>query len=163
MARTRSSKPPLGLVLVRLCIGAIFAHHGWTLLRSGGVDAQVVRKGVREAALSLNGLFAWWGETVLLYNPDAIAFLWRWGALVCGLCLLLGALTRPVGWIATFFLLNAYAFAPAGRELLFLLLLVCALACALSRAGRRMGLDPMFDQHLPSWLTWTRSQGGFLS
>lgn len=160
-----AKKPPppsLGLVLVRLVTGLVLLRHGWRWVTAGGVDGRTVRRHATEAIADLGGVLAWWGETLLLGNPDAIAFLWRWAALLCGLCLLLGALTRPAGWIATLFLLHAYAYGPASEALTFLLLLVCSLACALSRAGRRLGLDPMFDAHFPPWLTWTRSQGTFL-
>jgi len=151
---------------VRLATGAILVQNGWRWVTAGGVDGRLVGRCVERALPSLPGPLAAWGRTVLLENPAAIAFLWRWAALACGLALVFGALTRPAGWIATLFLLHGYVYGPPDLALTFLLLLVCALACALSRAGRRLGLDPMFDQHFPTWLTWVkgaRRQSPFVS
>jgi len=101
-------------------------------------------------------VFEWWGRDVLLSNPDAIAFLWKWAAMLSGVCLILGALIRPTSVIAAFFLLNGWMFGPDEQRLLFLVLAVSCLACAIGRAGRRFGLDRIFDQHFPGWATWSR-------
>jgi len=161
--RETSSAPSIGLVLVRLVTGAILVFHGWRWLQGPGIDPEQVRLAVQRSLDGLPGLLAGWGEHVLLSNPDAIAFLWTWAAFLCGCLLFLGALTRPAGWVAVLFLLHGYAYGPEPDRLLFLVLLVSCLACALSRAGRRIGLDVAFDEHFPGWLTWTRRPGSFFS
>ena len=163
MARRDRPLPGLGLVLIRLVTGATLMSRGWSWIAEGLPGGRSVERFVREARGRIPDLLAWWGDHVLLVNPDAIAFLVRWVALLSGLCLVLGALTRPAGWIAVFFLTHAYVYGPESQELVFLLLLVSCLACALSRAGRRAGLDRMFDEHFPAWVTWSRSSGSFLS
>ena len=52
---------------------------------------------------------------------------------------------------------------PPQASLALFLLLVGSVACSASRAGRRLGLDPLLDEQLPSWLTWTHRHTTFLS
>ncbi len=163
MASKAHLPPTLGLVLVRIVTGWVFVAHGWSWLQGEGAGEEALRRWVDNASETLHPAFAWWGENVLLYNPSGSLVLWEWSALVLGVLLTLGALTRPVGWIAVFFLLNAFAFGPESHELVFLLLLVSSLACALSRAGRRFGFDKLFDGYFPGWVTWTRTPSSFLS
>ncbi len=162
MARKESRSPAAGLVLVRLTTGLVLLVHGWRWLATGDLDGGLVRDTVDSALVEGRGMIEWWGREVLLSNPDAIAFLARWVAFVTGACLTLGALTRPMATIAAFFLLNAWGFGSEGHGVLFLVLAACCVACAMSRAGRRLGLDTVFDQHFPAWLTWTRRKRSFL-
>lgn len=163
MARKDSPFPTAGLVLVRLVCGLVFVTHGWRWLSEGGLGAAEVRTAVDTALVHGRSIFDWWGREVLLSNPDAIAFLWRWMALLAGICLFLGVLTRPIGVLAAFFLVNGWMFGPDPQRLLFLVLTVSCLACSIGRAGRRFGMDRMFDQHFPGWVTWSRSpKRGFL-
>ena len=164
MARKASFSPTLGMVLIRVVAGAILLIHGWNWLHDGGIDGRTVLRSVEASLDGLPAVVEWWGENVLLQNPDAFAFFWRWGALLCGLSLLLGGLTRPVGVVACVLLAHGIAYGPERYELLYLLLAVASFACAISGAGRRLGLDALFDLHFPAWVTWTRrSSSSFLS
>jgi len=156
MGRKNSPFPTAGLVLVRLACGLVFVRQGWEWIATGTLHGAVVRAAVEDSLVHGRAWFEWWGRDVLLSNPDAIAFLFQWIALFAGVCLFLGALTRPAGVIAAFFLGNAWMFGPPSQRLLFLVLAVSCLACSIGRAGRRLGLDRMFDQHFPGWLTWSR-------
>lgn len=151
--------PTSGLVLIRIVVGVVLFSNGWRWLSESTLDGTVVETIVTASAGELSAPLAWWGDTFLLYNPDAMAFLWRWGALWIGVLFILGALTRPAGALAALFLAHALCFGPREYELSFLLLLVSSLAISSARAGRRFGLDSVFDQHFPSWMTWTRRSG----
>ena len=97
MAGSQTSRPTLGLVLIRVAIGVVLLMHGWSAVHGGGVDGDAVRDVVHGTLSGAPEPIAWWGQNVLLSNPEGVAFLWRWAALVCGLGLALGALTRPAG------------------------------------------------------------------
>ena len=164
MAKRVQSITPLGMVLIRVVTGAVLLLHGWEWLKEGTLTGSVVLRLVEDALPGLPASIGWWGESVLLVNPDAFAFFGRWAALLIGVALVLGALTRPAGLLAVLFLGHAIAFGPVEAELAFVLLAVSAFACSVSGAGRRLGLDALFDQHFPSWVTWTRSSSSsFLS
>jgi len=150
------SRPTFGLVLVRCAIGLVFLWHGWAWVSEKSFTGSDVVEHVRASAERHSGFVTWWGETVLLYNPDAIAFLWSWAALVFGVLITLGALTRPAGALAALFCCHGLLYGPSDQDVAFLLLLVGALASAASGAGRRFGLDTAFDQNFPSWITWRR-------
>jgi len=163
MAKRTRTPIPLGLVLIRVVTGAVLVLHGWRWLKAGTLDGVVVRVQVEQALPQVSSWLAWWGESVVLANPDAIAFFWRWGALMIGLSFCAGALTRPAGVLATVFLAHAVVFGTAQQELAFFLLSLSTLVCAASGAGRRLGLDAMFDDHFPGWVTWARNRNtGFL-
>jgi len=164
MARRKRTDIPLGMVLLRAVTGVILLAHGWTWLKEGGFDGRTVLTNVEGSLPHVSAALAWWGENVLLANPDAFAFFWRWAAFLIGVAFVFGALTRPAGILAVVFLAHAVAYGPPSLELLFLVLAMIAFACAASGAGRRVGLDALFDEHFPGWVTWARSQGsGFLS
>ena len=164
MANGRSRGVPLGLVLLRITTGGVLVRQGWRWLTSDPLEAGAVRASIERSLDSLASWLVWWGEHALLASPDATALFWRWGALLFGLCFVLGALTRPAGFLAGLFLAHGIAYGPRETELAAFLLLVLCFACALSGAGRRWGLDALFDQHFPSWITWSRRpSSGFLS
>jgi len=163
MSRSRNPPPPWGLVLVRLVTGGVLAARGWRWVRDGGMDGTAIDAYVRAALPDAGGLARWWAELFLLENPEGVALLARSAALVLGALLFAGALTRPAGALASFFLLHAWLYAPPQAALALFLLLVGAVACSASRAGRRLGLDPLLDDQLPAWLTWTRKKSTFLS
>jgi uncharacterized membrane protein YphA (DoxX/SURF4 family) len=164
MAKRVQKVTPLGMVLIRVVTGAVLTLHGWRWLMDGTLTGSVVLEGVEDALPGLPGAVAWWGENVLLVNPDAFAFFTRWAALVIGILFVVGALTRPAGLAAVLFLGHAIAYGPVEAELALVLLAVSAFACSVSGAGRRLGLDALFDEHFPSWMTWTRSSSSsFLS
>ena len=162
MAR-QTNQVPLALVGVRVTAGLILLSHGWRWLHGSGPDGDAVRTSAKAAMADLSGLFAWWGESVILYNPDAMGFFWRWAAFLFGLSLLLGALTRPAGTLAALVLCHGILYGPEEQDLTFTLLLVSCLASAWGGAGLRLGLDAAFDEHFPSWLTWSRRKTSFLS
>lgn len=162
--RNHAPSPTLGLVLIRVFIGGVLLVHGWRWVKTGGLDGRVVLRSVRAALSDVPPWLHWWGEHAVLMNPDAIAFFWRWGALLGGVAFLLGALVRPVGLFVGLFLAHAIAFGAPQQSMLFLVLLVSCLGCALAGAGRRAGLDSVFDQHFPGWVTWSRRRStAFLS
>ena len=61
---------------------------------------------------------------------------------------------RPAAALALVLLAGVHFAGPVAYRELTLLLAVCALACAGSRAGRRLGCDEYLDRRLPRWLTW---------
>ncbi len=165
MAKQVRPKLPLGMVLIRVVTGAILLAHGWGWLKTGEFDGATVL-GVVEAGRdpAAWGIANWWTEHVVLANADASAFLWRWAAFLIGVAMTIGALARPAALIGVFFLLHAFFYGPSELELVWILLIVSCFACAISGAGRRIGLDAMFDEHFPTWVTWSRrQQRGFMS
>jgi len=157
MGSSSDNHPTAGLALIRMAVGGILLRTGWLALSDGGVTGPQIRATVEGALSDLPSLARWWGASVVLENPDAIAFLWRWLTLATGLGLLFGALTRPLGLIATLLMANAYLFGSPDLQLLHFLMALCCLACAISRAGRTLGLDAALEPAFPSWLTWVRS------
>lgn len=151
----RSQSSAAGLALVRFLAGCTLFGRGWNWIHEGGLDGRLVLENTRAALLEMNGFLHWWGESVVLSNPDASALIWRWSALLIGSCLMLGAFTRPAGFIACFFLLQGYAFGPESMAIVFWLLIIPCLGCAIGAAGRDFGLDKLLDESCPSWMTWT--------
>jgi uncharacterized membrane protein YphA (DoxX/SURF4 family) len=146
-----------GLFLVRVTVGLLLVTQGWTAVQETYPAAAELRSCIDERLEEHTGLLAWWGETVLLANPNGAAFLWRWSLLVLGLLLCLGALTRPAGLFAAFLMLNAWAFGPNELSESLLLAVACCLSASIAGSGRHFGLDSIFDQHFPSWMTWVRT------
>ena len=155
MASSSEQRPTAGLALVRVATGALLTRSGLLGLPGEDTGGAYVRDSVEASLPDLPGLARWWGESVLLENPDAIAFLWKWLVLAAGLGLLFGALTRPLGAIATLLMLNAWLFGSAESALLHLLLAACCFGCFISGAGRTLGLDVFLDSTLASWITWS--------
>jgi uncharacterized membrane protein YphA (DoxX/SURF4 family) len=155
-------RPTVGLVLIRVVTGFVLAVQGWSWVRKGGFDGPVVRRAVDAALDDVGGIAAFWAEHALLYNPDAFAFLGRWLALIAGVCIVLGALTRPAATLAAIGLFHTWVYGPAEQGLFSFVLLVSCAACAISQAGQRLGMDAGLDGKLPSWLTWTPSSHSFL-
>jgi thiosulfate dehydrogenase [quinone] large subunit len=157
MADTGSSAgktPSWGLVLIRIVVGWIVLKAGWAKVSGEtGVSAELVT-GTRDAIANAPGIVRWWGENVVLAYPALFAILIAWGELLGGFALFLGALTRPAGIAVAFMFANFYFAGPVEAKYLVLLLAVCALGCAISRAGRSMGADVFLDEKLPRWVTW---------
>jgi len=156
MARGNDSLPTLGLAFIRLVTGLVLLSHGWHWVSESPIDGEVVERSVKSSLGELGTALSAWGEFCLLENPDALALLWQWAALILGLLFTVGALVRPAGALAVLFLAHGLVYGPVDQELPFLLLMVSCLACAASGAGRRAGLDAVFDQHFPSWITWKK-------
>lgn len=149
MANPESRPVSLGLVLVRVTLGLLLFLHAWDQI----TGPNGVRDLISGADLS-SPFFAWWGEKLLKESPGFFSNLLVWIELLGGISLFLGALVRPFG------LLVALAFgccAVSDQDLLRateILVAACALGCSLSGAGRALGLDAIFDQHFPRWVTW---------
>ena len=144
--------PSWGLVLVRVAVGGVLLKVGWAKV-SGGIDPQIVT-GTRDAFAAAPAFVRTWGESMVLPNAVAFAFLIAWGELLGGLALFLGALTRPAGLLLSFMFLNFYLVGPPDARLFVLVLCACCLGCAISRAGHRAGVDVFLDERAPRWVTW---------
>lgn len=150
-----TSEPSWGLVLVRLTVGLALVQAGWQKI-TDGVGPWIVESTASRIASSPD-YFSWWGQEILLRWPDFFAVVLSWGAFTVGVALFLGVLVRPAGWFAALLLANVYFAGPALHQPYVLLLAVCAIACSVGRAGRRVGFDELLDPRLPSWLTWARA------
>jgi uncharacterized membrane protein YphA (DoxX/SURF4 family) len=146
--------PSWGLVLVRIVLGGLLLAAAWVKL-SAGYDENLVL-GARERIAAAPELYRAFGESVVLMHPWFFAQCIVFGELLGGLALFLGALTRPAGFLVAFQFAN-FAFAAPQEQTGFVsLIAVCALGCAISRAGRKAGADVFLDAKLPGWITWTR-------
>jgi uncharacterized membrane protein YphA (DoxX/SURF4 family) len=146
--------PSFGLVLVRVATGGLLFVSGMRKLETG-ISADLV---TRTSAAWAEGpdLARAWGEHVVLRHPALVAHAVVWGEIALGALLFLGLLTRPAGVLGAFLFANAIFAVEGSQKHLAGLLLVCCLACALSRAGRSAGADVYADGRLPGWLTWSR-------
>lgn len=154
--------PSGGLVLIRITLGVLVSSAGWSWAAKDEVSGSLVKYMVRDNLDSLSFPLRFWGETVLLYNPDGTAFLVSWLTLLSGVCLLVGGLTRPAAAFTAFMALNLFIFDVESVRPLAVLLFATSLGCAISSAGRRFGLDASLDGSLPSWMTWVPKTAGFL-
>jgi uncharacterized membrane protein YphA (DoxX/SURF4 family) len=155
MSSDGSSGPNWGLVLVRIVSGAILLSAGWSKL-TNGVDESLVL-GTQQAFLEAPAFIRAWGQNVVLPHPWFFSHLILWGELLGGLALFLGAFTRPAGYAVAFMFANFYFVGPEQARSLVLLLSTCGFACAISRAGLRVGLDVFLVERLPAWATWLRT------
>lgn len=147
-----SGSPSWGLVLIRIAVGAILLTAGWKKL-SGGVSDELVL-GTRDAFAHAPGIIRVWGENVVLPHPSIFAHMIAWGEFLGGLAFFLGVLTRPAGIAIAFQFTNFYFVGPENAKHFVLLLAVCGVGCAISRAGRKCGMDVFLDNALPRWMTW---------
>jgi uncharacterized membrane protein YphA (DoxX/SURF4 family) len=150
----KTPQPNWGIVIVRVTIGMALVHAGGQKIVQG-VGPWIVESTAHRVASS-PFFFNWWGNQVLLRWPDLFAHVLSWGCLVLGGLMFLGALTRPVGWAIAFLMANVYFAGPVNYRELVALIAICAIACSVSRAGRRVGFDELLEQRLPAWLTWVR-------
>jgi len=119
----------------------------------GGVSDELVL-GTRDAFAHAPGILRAWGENVVLPHPSLFAHMIAWGEFLGGLAFFLGALTRPAGIAIAFQFANFYFVGPETAKHFVLLLAVCGVGCAISRAGRKCGMDVFLDNVLPRWMTW---------
>ena len=146
-----AGSPSWGLVIVRIAVGAILLSAGWPKI-SGGVSDELVL-GTKTAFEHAPPLVRAWGESVVLAHPTIFSHLIAYGEFLGGLAMFLGALT-PIAGVAIFFqFVNFYFAGPESAKFFVLLLAVCGLGCAISRAGRKCGLDVFLAGKLPRWMT----------
>lgn len=153
MARKEDPRPSWGLVLVRVAAGWVLVREGWRLVRSELPSGGELAAWVTRAQEELPGPLGWWARTVLLENPEALAFLWRWLLLLSGVGLLFGLLTRPMGLLAGLLMAHGAFFGRPEMVLAHGLLLAMALGAALSQAGTRAGFDGALIDKLPAWMS----------
>jgi uncharacterized membrane protein YphA (DoxX/SURF4 family) len=154
MAQRDRQSAALSLALVRVVTGLILLRGGRAAAGQAASLAATIEGFVREGLEQRSGPLRTWSRSVLLENPDALAFLWHSGLSLVGLALLFGALVRPACGIAAVFVLHGWWFGPSTSHALHLLLLACFAALAGAGAGSTLGVDGILDRTLPRWLTW---------
>jgi uncharacterized membrane protein YphA (DoxX/SURF4 family) len=147
--------PSWGLVLVRILVGGLLAVQAWNMLQ-GGAGEELV-SGTSEAYAAAPGVVKSWGESVVLVHPWFFSKLALLGTLLGGMCLFLGALTRPAAIFLALILANLFFVSAGSNQLLALVLCGSCVAFAISRAGMRSGADVFLVEKLPVWTTWMRS------
>jgi len=147
MGKLQSDSVGPGLVLIRLVTGTLLFLRAWGLItHTGGVP------NLLSGADLSSPLFTWWGENWLEEYPAFFSQLIAWSVLLGGLALFLGALVRPFGLLVAL-VIGCCAFSDEG-VLRYTEILVSANAL-----GTTLGLDAIFDQHFPRWISWKRKSG----
>ncbi len=145
--------PSWGLVIIRIAVGFLLLLLGWEHMQAGDSASIVSRAG--EAYAASPEFVRSFGENVVLEHPWFFGNAVVLGEIATGLCLFLGMLTRPAGFVGAFLFANGFFTVPESQRALCVVLAVCCFACGLSRAGRRSGADVFLDERLPRWLTWS--------
>jgi uncharacterized membrane protein YphA (DoxX/SURF4 family) len=138
-----------GIVLVRIALGALLLHEAHQLwLR--GVGPWIVE----DTAFRVSLAPEWYRRFLDVTAFQAPAFT-SWaiviGAAAAGAALFVGAAVRPTSVAVVFLMSNAILAGPVAKREYAALAAAAALACFVSHAGLRMGLDA----HLPRWLAWS--------
>jgi uncharacterized membrane protein YphA (DoxX/SURF4 family) len=149
-----AEQPSWGIVMVRVAVGGALVHAGGQMITQGAGPWLI--EGSAHRIASAPRWFAIWGQEVLLRWPDFFAVVLTWSSVFLGGLLFLGALVRPVGWGIALLMVHVHFAGPAHYRELALLMALCAVACAVSRAGRRVGFDELIEHRLPTWATWVR-------
>jgi hypothetical protein len=147
MAASSRQRPDLALVLVRIGVGALLLWEAQQI-RSRGVGPWLIE----DHAYRISSL-PWYGETVgriVLRLPELFAWLVFGGVAAAGASYFVGALVRPASLGLALLMANVAVAGPASRQEYAALLALCAAACYVGDAGRRLGLDAW----LPAALTW---------
>ena len=160
MASPQDSAHDLGLVLLRVFLGLILLTNGWAGVRNHEPTAHEFKSVVTASSGDAPALIGWIGEDILAAQPSFFAALIRYGGLTAGILLLIGALVRPTGWIGGGVFLFAFFLGRSSQEHWNLMAAACCATCALTSAGRYVGLDTSLDRALPTWLTWYRGGRG---
>jgi uncharacterized membrane protein YphA (DoxX/SURF4 family) len=153
VAPSTAPVPSFGLVLVRVTTGLVMLVAGWSKLQGGFNAGHVTEDAARWAGAP--GPLALVGEKLVLVHPGTFAMLATWGELVLGLLLFLGLLTRPAGFFAAVLYTGAWVVVDPEVRPLVLLIVTCAIGCAISRAGHSAGADVFLAPKLPWWISWT--------
>jgi len=152
------TQPNWGLVFLRIVIGLLLILEAWSRIQSGDLENIVL--GSREAYSAAPDTVRSLGESVILPHPWFFSVLAVYGALIGGMLLFLGALTRPAGYLLALLFVNAALVSDGHTRLFALVMAAVCFAIGLSRAGQRSGADVFLDERLPVWMTWTRGGGG---
>lgn len=160
MASNQDAAHNMGLLLLRVFLGLVLLTNGWAGVRNHEPQPRELSQVVKTAAIEAPSLIRWIGEDLIAEQAEVFAVIIRWGSVVAGVLLLLGALVRPVGWIAGCAFMLAFFLGKPSQEQLHLIAAATSVACALTSAGRFMGLDTLLDQLLPTWLTWGKPNFG---
>jgi uncharacterized membrane protein YphA (DoxX/SURF4 family) len=153
-----NTQPNWGLVFLRIVIGLMLILEAASRIQSGDLESLVL--GSREAYAAAPDTVRKLGESVILPHPWFFSMLAVYGALIGGLLLFLGALTRPAGYLLALLFVNAALVSEGHMRLFALVMAAVCFAIGLSRAGLRSGADVFLDERLPIWMTWTRGGGG---
>ncbi|MDO0937760.1 DoxX family protein [Streptomyces sp. DG2A-72] len=127
----------IGLLLLRLAVGAVFIAHGWgDASQDGGAGTNVAN--YRDAGIPLPELSAWFGAYMQLIG---------------GIVVLLGALTRLIGAGFAVVMAGALVFVHRGEPLVmgqdgsgsgFAFIMLAASLALLGTGGGRFSVDRVF-------------------
>jgi putative oxidoreductase len=127
----------IGLLLLRLAVGAVFIAHGWgDASQDGGAGANVAN--YLDAGIPLPELSAWFGAYMQLIG---------------GIVVLFGALTRLIGAGFAVVMVGALVFVHRGEPLVmgqdgsgsgFAFIMLAASLALLGTGGGRFGVDRVF-------------------
>lgn len=160
MASNQDAAHNMGLLLLRVFIGLVLLTNGWAGVRNHEPKPSELSQIVKTAAVEAPSLVRWIGQDLVAEQAEVFAVFIRWGSLIAGVLFLLGALVRPVGWIAGGVFMLAFFLGRPSQEQLHLIAAATCVACALTSAGCFMGMDTMLDKLLPTWLTWGKQSFG---
>lgn len=155
MAARSPSHPTWGLVLVRMVLGLLLLTHAQRDFTADGPTPDALGAAVGAPLETAPAFVRDTARSWVADHPVGVAAIWRYGELLIGLSLVLGALVRPFATLGAVAAILGLLWAPNGPQDLHVLALACFAACAVARAGRRMGLDRALDARAPGWLTWT--------
>ena len=141
---------------MRILLGLLLLVDGLHAVRELSPDPKTLVEAVELRAAEAPIPFSWLGDAVVA-APERAAWLLRWGLLVSGIGLMLGALVRPLASLLGVAHLSAYFLDAAEQQHLHLALAAIAFACVTAAAGRTVGFDATLDGWLPRWLTWAGS------
>lgn len=133
---------------------------GWTMLSTGmnwiknGAGASLVEN-MRPRMVDAPDWYTSVARHTLFEYPAFCSAAIQWLMLILGVLLFVGMLVRPVGLFAALLLVVFYFGWPLLLQRYVLLMVVCAIALSIGRAGQRLGLDGFIDATWPRWLTWT--------
>jgi uncharacterized membrane protein YphA (DoxX/SURF4 family) len=149
MFKSENRSVDLGLVLIRMVTGILLVLHSWEMIaRSDGVPNLLA------GADLTSPLFIWWGENLLAENPAFFSGVIVWTEFLGGAALFLGALVRPMGLLLTAVMVCCAVSDEGLLRYAEILIAANTLGCAVSGAGCAFGLDAIFVQHFPRWVTW---------
>jgi uncharacterized membrane protein YphA (DoxX/SURF4 family) len=150
---SKTASPDFGLVLLRVATGALLLHEARELW-ARGVGPWIVED-VTYRITDAPDWYAPFGNEVLLRYPTLFAWLVVLGTTAAGISFFVGACVRPAATGVVLLMVNVILVGPASKREYAALVAVCALACFVSHAGARMGLDAW----LPRFFTWSSARG----